>query len=115
MLAQKRFPSILIDTQYRMSPAIPMFPSQQFYDGLLKDHPRDRLDNLTRQKMHRFTKSFGIHGPGQKAKQEKDWEGSENMVINVMNGNSRIEVAGTSLVNYANTQPDTSIIDRILS
>ncbi len=126
LLAQKGFPSLLLDTQYRMCPAISLFPSHQFYGGLLKDHPEARKDNEMRQKMREISKSFGIYGPGQRIaqaskkgkkkqrKQEDNRQGSEYLVINVKYGTSRIEKNGTSLVNFANAHAVIAVIDRML-
>ncbi|KAL9071318.1 MAG: hypothetical protein Q9161_004334 [Pseudevernia consocians] len=96
LLRLKGFPRLLLDTQYRMSPAISSFPNHQFYDGNLKNHPKSDLDNAngTRQKLRQLSLREGVKGYQNK--------GSEYFLLDVKNGASRIEVNGTSLVNYAN-------------
>ena len=94
LLFMKQFPRLLLDTQYRMCPAISAFPNQQFYHGELKNHPSALKDNETRAKMRKLSLDQGIKGFKNK--------GYEYFLIDVENGVSRVEVNGTSLVNHAN-------------
>lgn len=128
LLAQKGFPGLLLDTQYRMCPGISLFPSQQFYDGKLKDHPEALKDNAVRQQMRDVSRSFGIYGPGQggtnasaskkgiKAQRKlgDKRQGSEYLMVNVKKGTSRMEIGGTSLVNYANAYAVIGLVNRML-
>ena len=102
LLDMKGFPIYTLDTQYRMSPAIADFPNRQFYNGILKNHPKAEKSSktLTREKMRKVSRSLGVKGP--------KGEGSEYFLIDVRNEISRIEANGTSLVNHANA-------DRILA
>ena len=96
LLRLKGFPRLLLYTQYRMSPAISSFPNHQFYDGNLKNHPKSEFEiaNGNRQKLRRLSLRAGVKGYKN--------EGSEFFLLDVKNGASRIEINGTSLVNYAN-------------
>lgn len=49
LLQGKGFPTILLDEQYRMAPALSAFPRVQFYDGKgLKDSEKVKSDNVVR-------------------------------------------------------------------
>ncbi|KNE71919.1 hypothetical protein AMAG_16343 [Allomyces macrogynus ATCC 38327] len=50
------YPTVFLDTQYRMHPRISAFPQQQFYAGMLKDH-------VDYTKLGRFDRSW--HGMGE--------------------------------------------------
>ena len=96
LLRMKEFHEYLLDTQYRMCPAISAFPNQQFYHGQLKDHPKAEQDSETgtRQKMRELSKNYGVTG--------YKGEGSEYFLLDVVKGVSRHEHSGTSLVNHGN-------------
>ena len=105
LLATKGFENHLLDTQFRIAPAISAFPRTQFYDDRgLKDDVSVQTDNEVRQIIHEITKSVGFEGA--------KGEGTEYAVTDVMNGCSRVEINGTSLVNHANA--DDKMIDRLL-
>ncbi|KAF6220856.1 hypothetical protein HO133_002536 [Letharia lupina] len=107
LLAMKDFPSYLLDMQYRMCPACSAFPRWQFYDNQgLKDSAVMKEDNDVRKAMREITLGMGVKGD--------NGQGSEYVVTNVANGCSRVELNGTSLVNYANADVIVGMIDRFL-
>lgn len=107
LLAIKGFKSILLDTQYRMCPALSNFPRWQFYDNTgLKNSDEVKVDNDVRQAMRKMTKDIGIDGDNK--------QGSEYVLTNVPNGFSRVEHNGTSLVNHANADVILRMIGRFL-
>lgn len=108
LLAMKGFKSLLLDTQYRMSPACSAFPRWQFYDnqGLL-DSDKVQEDNDVRKAVRKITKAAGVSGDR--------GEGSEYVVTNITSGCSRVELNGTSLVNFANAESILKLIDRFFN
>ena len=109
LLTSKGFPPLFLDTQYRMSPAISNFPNHQFYDGMLKNHPKAGLDdaNGTRQKLRQLSRRAGVKGPYN--------TGSEYFLLDVRYGVSRPEVNGTSLVNHANADRIIALLKDMLA
>ena len=107
LLSMKGFPSYLLETQYRMTPACSLFARWQFYDNKgLKDSDEVKVDNEVRQAIRKITKGLGVHGDKGK--------GSEYVITNVLNGCSRAVLNGTSLANYANADFIIKIINRLL-
>lgn len=91
-----------------MSPAMSYFPSRQFYDATLKDHPWTLQDNAngTRAKLRQLSLRHGVKGYNSR--------GSEYFLIDVKHGVSRIEVNGTSLVNHANADRIVALVTEML-
>ena len=88
-------PSLSLDTQYRMAPALSHFPRIQFHDGKgLFDSDLVEQDNDIRSAVRRLTRSRGVKGVIS--------QGTEFLLINAKHGVSRVEHNGTSLVNHAN-------------
>ena len=107
LLVHKGFPTLLLDTQYRMSPACSRFPRQQFYDGEgLKDSDEVKQDNEVRKTIRQITFDKGIKGD--------NGVGTEYFVNSIRNGCSRIELNGTSLVNYANADSILKMVEHFL-
>lgn len=109
LLQGKGFPSILLDEQYRMAPALSAFPRAQFYDGNgLKDSQKVMVDNDVRK----VIRDWSFTGLGARGANGK---GTEYLMVDVPYGCSRLEPNGTSLVNYANAIVVINIIDRLLT
>ena len=108
LLQGKGFPTILLDEQYRMAPALSQFPRAQFYDGKgLKDSQKVKSDNDVRETIRGWTLQIpDVHGYKGK--------GTEYLVVDIPYGCSRQEPNGTSLVNYANATVVIIIIERLL-
>ena len=107
LLAIKDFETEMLDEQYRMSPACSSFPREQFYDGKgLKDSAEVTIDNEIRETMRATTLRLNVTGD--------KGQGSEYVVTDVKNGCSRVELNGTSLVNYANADCIINMITRFL-
>ena len=108
LLQEKGFPTILLDEQYRMAPALSQFPRAQFYDGKgLKDSQKVKSDNDVRETIRGWTLQIpDVHGYKGK--------GTEYLVVDIPYGCSRQEPNGTSLVNYANATVVIIIIERLL-
>ena len=97
LLHRKGFPSILLDEQYRMAPALSAFLRRQFYDERgLKDSAKVQVDNIVRQTIRSWTLTAPVNAPGPKK------EGTKYLLVDIPYGCSRQEPNGTSLVNYAN-------------
>lgn len=108
LLAIKGFPTLLLDTQYRICPAVSMFPRKQFYDDQgLKDSEQVKVDNEVRKMMGTITLEGGVPGD--------NGVGTEYVVTNVAHGCLRVELNGTSLVNYANADVIIKMIDRLIT
>ena len=109
LLQGKDFPSILLDEQYRMAPALSAFPRAQFYERSgLKDSQKVMVDNNVREAIRGWTLN-GLNTQGSEGK------GTEYLVVDIPYGCSRLEPNGTSLVNYANALVVINIIDRLLT
>ena len=107
LLTEQGFKPILLDTQYRMAPALSKFPRDQFYDNKgLKDADIVKQDNDVRRAVRKVSLELGVKG--------KNGEGSEFFFANVSHGCSRVEVNGTSLVNHANVEAIIDLIDRLI-
>ena len=107
LLVHKGFPTLLLDTQYRMSPACSRFPRQVFYDDEgLKDSDEVKQDNEVRRAVRELTLGLGVRGD--------NGVGTEYLVNNVSHGCSRVELNGTSLVNWANANVIIRMIERFL-
>ena len=107
LLSIKGFPSIVLDTQYRMNPACSRFPREQFYDNKsLLDADVVETDNVVRQAIRQIFHDLGVTGDS--------GQGSEYVVVNVHNGCSRVEHNGTALVNHANADVIIRILETLL-
>ena len=108
LLVMKGFNSLVLDTQYRMCPACSAFPRWQFYDNAgLHDSDEVKEDNDVRKAIRKMTRAANVGGD--------NGQGSEYVVTNVANGCSRVELNGTSLVNYANADSILRLVDRFLT
>ena len=90
-----------------MAPACSAFPRMEFYDGKgLKDSVEVKRDNAVRKVMREFSTGLGVVG--------HNGEGSESFIINVARSYLRVELDGTSLINYINTDVIIELIDRLI-
>ena len=107
LLAMKGVEPYLLDEQYRRAPACSAFPRTQFYDDKgLKDSDLVKRDNVVRKAVREVSLGLGVVG--------ENGQGSEYFVTNVARGCSRVELNGTSLVNYANADTIIDIIERLI-
>ncbi|KAL9071325.1 MAG: hypothetical protein Q9161_004341 [Pseudevernia consocians] len=107
LLMHKRFPTLLLDTQYRMSPACSRYPRQEFYDDEgLKDSAEVKQDNTVRRTVRELTLGLPVTGD--------NGVGTEYLVNNVSQGCSQVELNGTSLVNHTNADVIIRMIERFL-
>ena len=90
LLAMKGVQPILLNEQYRMSPACSAFPRMEFYDGEgLKDSVEVKRDNAIRKAVREVSIGLGVVGD--------NGEGSGYFVTNVARGcRSQRDVPGES-------------------
>ena len=105
ILSRPGCPLIVLNTQYRMCPAISNIV-RRFYPEGLEDHHTAITDNDIRQKVRATSKQF--YG-------NKSPEGSEIIVVNVERGISRVEKGGNSLQNYANVDAMQEALQRCMA
>ena len=108
MLTDKNYPILLLDTTYRLCPALASFPNQQFYDGTLKLHASTKIDTRYRKAMREVSLEWA------KLAKSTKGAGSEYMFIDVTWGASQYEVNGDSLVNFANAKADLMAMHELL-
>ena len=101
-LRAKGWPLLTLDTQYRMAPEIFDWPGRYFYLGLLKSDPRTSTDNRNRQIVRAVAREF--YGGASLYK-----------VIDVRQGFSRTAKNSTSLINPANVEVGTTLVERLCS
>ena len=90
ILIEKGLPHIMLETCYRMYPAILKWPSDYFYQGKLRCHASVTVDNHVRAAMRYVSqRHYGLES------------GSECWFVDDVHGLSRVEPNGTLLQNYA--------------
>ena len=98
---------IFLNLQYRMAPSIADWPARYFYSGLLNNHQSTLADTNIRRMGRQISKdSYKILGP--------EGNGSETWFVDVMNGVSRVQENGTSLLNYANADAVAVFVDELM-
>ena len=90
-LNDKGFPLLSLDTQYRMDPNIAEFPGAHFYGGKMKNSESTREENDEREAVSTINRNrYGIQ------------TSSRYLVIDVVNGISRVRDGSNSSQNHAN-------------
>lgn len=103
LLTGKKRIFTMLDVQYRMCSTISQFPTQHFYNNLLRNAPQTVVNNSIRQAIRRVsTKHYGAQG-----------DGSEYWFIDVVRGTARVQARGTSLQNFANADAIFTAINRL--
>ena len=111
LLIEKGYPSLLLDTTYRLPPSLAQFPNQKFYDGDLHIHDSAKIDTDNRKAVRAFSLEWC------KLKNSNNLlgePGSEYVFLDVMWGASQVEVNGKSLVNFANAHADLEVVREML-
>ena len=105
LLLQKGADLYALDTQYRMYKPVADFISSEFYEGKLETaNIKLKPDEIARKVMAVSTQApYRVHG-----------EGSAFFGIDVVNGRSRLEDQGSSLINFTNVDVVGKLYQRLV-